>query len=227
MPTDLSAAFLDHNAETEKSKHRSTKFSGLYCLGSLESEVYRPKYKMTEPAVKVGKSINIIDRMNQYALYYPFSDPTFRIHCLLCMPYAVTREQKSNVDRAETFVLSTLKQRYPNHNQWPGVGNRFRLFFSRSEWMQGIPLKEVEDLFRTVACKTEFGPCMYVLNNGRVNIPKLWYQFRSQVQNDAQLKRDEKRAADEKNEALQKERADRKRRAEEIYASPAFKKRTR
>ena len=33
MPTDLSAAFLDHNAEAEKSKHRSTKFSGLYCLG--------------------------------------------------------------------------------------------------------------------------------------------------------------------------------------------------
>ena len=177
MPTDLSAAFLDHNALEEQNRHRSTNFSGLYCLGSPESEIYRPAFKKTPPAVKVGKSINIITRMNQYALYYPFSMPGFRIHCLLCMPYAQTKAQKSNLDRAETFVLSTLKGRYPNHNQWPGVG-KYRLFFSRSEWMQGIPLKEIEDLFRTVACRPEFGDCLYVLNNGVVNVPKMWYMFR-------------------------------------------------
>ena len=227
MPHDLSLAFLDHNALEQQARHRSTEFSGLYCLGSPESEVYRPARWGVKKAVKIGKSVSILRRLNEYLLYYPFAMPGMKLHCLLCMPHAQTKEQKSNVDRAETFVLSTLKERHPNHSQWPGVDEKYRLYFSRSEWVQGIPLKEVEDLFKEVRQSGEYGPCLYVKNDGIVNIPQLWYEFRHKVQSDTQLKRDAKKAADEKNEALQREKAARKRRADEIYAPRKFAKRER
>ena len=132
------------------------------------------------------------------------------------MPHALTKEQKSNVDRAETLVFSTLKEHHPNHNQWPGVDNRSRLIFSRSEWMQGIDLGEIEALFRQVRDSGEYGPCLYVLNQGLVDVPKLWYEFRNKVQDETQLKRDAKKAEDEKNKKLQAELAVRKRVREEI-----------
>ena len=117
MPSDLGIAFLDHNAQLEKQKHRSIQFSGCYCLSSAESWTYRPKYVPHAPkGCKVGKSISIARRMNEYMLYYPYQHPGMNNHCLLCMPHAQIKEQRSNVDRCETYLLATFKEQYPNHN---------------------------------------------------------------------------------------------------------------
>ena len=52
---------------------------------------------------------------------------------------------------------------------------------SRSEWVCGVPLVEVEKLFKEVAASSEYGPSLYILNGPKVNIPELWYKFRHGV----------------------------------------------
>ena len=119
-------------------------------------------YGKHKPAVKIGKSVDILKRFNEYRLYYPFAHPDMKVHCMLMMPHAVTKEQKSNVDRAETFVLSQLKGRYPATENWPGIDNAYRLHFSRSEWVEGVRIEVVAALFRKVRDSGEYGPCLFV-----------------------------------------------------------------
>ena len=109
MPDPMQNDFNLFNQKEETTKHRSIQFAGLYCLGSPESWHYRVVYGKHKPAVKIGKSVDILKRFNEYRLYYPFAHPDMKVHCMLMMPHAVTKEQKSNLDRAETFVLSQLK----------------------------------------------------------------------------------------------------------------------
>ena len=111
MPSALGIEFLNHNAKQEEATHHSIKFSGLYCLASPESGFWRVHYGSKPRAYKVGKSVNVLTRLNEYALYYPFINPEMQIHSLVCMPYAQTVAQKSNVDRAETWVLGELKKK--------------------------------------------------------------------------------------------------------------------
>jgi len=200
MPADLGIQFLDENAKRQESKHRSIQFSG--CLGSAESEFWRKIYLHRKPAVKIGKSYDVVKRMNEYMLYFPFANPGMRIHCLLCFPHAVTKLQKSKVDRCETYLLSTLKTRYPNRGNWPGINEKYRLFFQRSEWT-GIPLPEIETLFKHVQDTEMFGKCMYVLNDGKINIPEMWYKFRSKVTTQAKDDAAVKKAQKEKDDDLQ------------------------
>ena len=115
-----------------------------------ESIYWRVKFGHQEYAVKVGKSVDCLRRFNEYRLYYPFSDPDMKVHLILMMPHAVTKEQKSNVDRAETFVLAELKRLYPKSASWPGIDDQFRLTFSRSEWCSGVNMQVIKNLFAKV-----------------------------------------------------------------------------
>ncbi len=78
MPDPLGIAFLDHNAQAAETKHRSIQFSGIYLIAS-ESEFWRVRYLARKPAVKLGKSYDVIQRLNQYMLYFPFASPGMRI----------------------------------------------------------------------------------------------------------------------------------------------------
>ena len=135
----------------------SFQISGLYTIASLESQIYRRERGFGQ-AYNIGKSWDICKRMNEYLLAYPFTNPSMQIHLLLLMPHAITKEEKSNVDRAETYILSKLKEKFPNDRYWPGVTERFRLYQKRSEWFQGS-IDHIERLFKELEKSDEFGPC--------------------------------------------------------------------
>ena len=225
MPSDLGVQFLDHCAQSEKTKHHSIKFSGLYCIGSPESEFWRTTYGKLPHGVKIGKSIDVIRRMNEYLLYYPWASPQgTKIHCLLCLPHAVTKDAKANVDAAERWVLSTLKERYPSHDHWPGIAEKYRLYFSRSEWLQGVRLSVVENLFKVAQQK--FGG-LYILNDGKTDVPATWYAWRQKHQQgvkDAAALRKRKREDDDK---VQEEQARKRAIHEDIYGPKKYKPRVR
>jgi len=227
MPHPLSLELIDYNAQDAKTKHRSIVFSGLYCIGSPESEFWRVRFGKHKLGVKIGKSYDILRRLNEYLLYFPFSNPGMRVHCLLCMPHAQTKAQKSNVDRAETFVLRELKKKYPSAQNWPGIQERFRVYMSRSEWICGVPLVEVEKLFKVVSSlEKEFGPSLYILNGPDVNIPDLWYKFRHGVITEAKETAAAKKAQEELS-AKGQERLERKRKWDDIYEPRKYKPRAR
>ena len=110
MPHPLSLELIDYNARDAKTKHRSIVFSDHYCIGSPESEFWRVKFGKHKLSVKVGKSIDILRRLNEYLLYFPFLIQVcaFTVYyvCLTRKP----RQKKSNTDRAESFVLRELKK---------------------------------------------------------------------------------------------------------------------
>ena len=60
---------------------------------------------------------------------------------------------KKHADRAESFVLRELKKKYPAAQNWPGIEERFRVYMSRSEWVCGVPLVEVEKLIKAHSCQ--------------------------------------------------------------------------
>jgi len=221
MPDPLQYEFNKFNQSEEK-QHRSVQFSGLYCIGSPESIYWRVKFGHQEYAVKVGKSVDCLRRFNEYRLYYPHSNPDMKIHLILMMPHAVTKEQKSNVDRAETFVLSELKRLYPNTSHWPGIDNQFRLHFSRSEWVQGVNMQVITKLFAKARDSGDYGPCLLVENNGKINVPALWYKFKAKVVTDVQAKRLQKKADDEKDEKLVEKRNLHTRKWDSVYAPKLY-----
>ena len=145
MPDPLQYEFNKFNQSEEK-KHRSVQFSGLYCIGSPESIYWRVKFGHKPSAFKIGKSVDCLRRFNEYRLYYPFADNGMQVYLMLMMPHALTKEQKSNVDRAETYVLSELKRLYPKSANWPGIDDQFRLTFSRSE-CSGVNMQVIKNLF--------------------------------------------------------------------------------
>ena len=53
MPHPLSLELIDYNARDAKTKHRSIVFSGLYCIGSPESEFWRVRFGKHKLSVKV------------------------------------------------------------------------------------------------------------------------------------------------------------------------------
>ena len=227
MPDPLQSDFNKFNQLEESTKYRSVQFAGLYCIGSPESWHYRVVFGNHKPAVKVGKSVDILKRFNEYRLYYPFSPIEMKVHLMLMMPHAVTKEQKSNLDRAETFVLSELKARYPKTENWPGIDNAFRLHFSRSEWVEGVRIEVIAGLFRKVRDSGEYGPCLFVYNDGRVNVPSVWYEFRKKVIGEAAETRAEKKADQEKDTALKERVARKKSMWDSVYASHQYTKRVR
>ena len=161
-------------------------------------------------------------------LYFPFSNPGMRVHCLLCMSHAQTKAQKSNTDRTEPFVLRELKKIYPGAQNWPGIEERFRVYMSRSEWVCGVPLVEVEKLFKEIAAnKKEYGPSLYILNGPDVNIPELWYKFRHGVITEARESVAAKKAQQESDETVQQWLRDKKRTLDDIYGQREFKPRKR
>ena len=113
-----------------------------------------------------------------------------QIHSLVCMPHAQTAEQKSNVDRAETWVLPELKKKYPRHSHWPGIPQKWRLFFQRSEWVENINEGVIEKLFSEVQSSGLFGPCLHIKNGKNVDIPKVWDAWRVKVYSEAQENRE-------------------------------------
>ena len=141
---------------------------------------------------------------------------------MLMMPHALTKEQKSNVDRAETFVLSKLKRLYPKSANWPGIDDQFRLTFSRSEWCSGVNTQVIKILFFKVRDSGDYGPCLLVENDGKINVPALWYQFNTKVVTDVQAKRLQKKADEEKDEKLVEKRNLRTRKWGSVYAPKLY-----
>ena len=126
MPHPLQIDLINYQQKLEHAQ-RSFQISGLYTIASPESQIYRRERGFGQ-AYKIGKLWDICKRMNKYLLAYPFVNPGMQIHLLLLIPHAITKEEKSNVDRAEQFVLKLLKDQYPNNRYWPTIKERFRLF---------------------------------------------------------------------------------------------------
>jgi len=223
MPHPLQIDLINYQQKLEHAQ-RSFQISGLYTIASPESQIYRRERGFGQ-SYKVGKSWDICKRMNEYLLAYPFVNPGMQIHLLLLMPHAITKEEKSNVDRAEQFVLKLLKDQYPNNRFWPGIKERFRLFQKRSEWIQ-CPLEKIELAFRE-ATKQNFGPMLIVRNSRHVDVPKLWTEFKAKVQSDRKEKRDREVAAQEKDADFQRAKKAKKDLCESIYRSQVFKPRAR
>ena len=131
------------------------------------------------------------------------------------------------MDRAETYVLKKLKEKYPSAQNWPGIEERFRVYMSRSEWVCGVPLVEVEKLFKEVSASADFGDSLYILNGPDVNVPELWYKFRNGVITKAKETAAAKKAQQESDEAAQQRLRDKKRINEEIYGKRKYIKRVR
>ena len=62
MPDPMQYEFTIFNQKEETTKFRSVQFAGLYCLGSPESWHYRVVFGHHKPAVKIGKSVDILKR---------------------------------------------------------------------------------------------------------------------------------------------------------------------
>ena len=158
MPDPLQYEFNKFNQSEEK-KHRSVQFSGLYCIGSPESIYWRVKFGHKPSAFKIGKSVDCLRRFNEYRLYYPFADNGMQVYLMLMMPHALTKEQKSNVDRAETYVLSELKRLYPKSANWPGIDDQFRLTFPRSKWCSGVNMQVTSEIENPRKALSFHGEC--------------------------------------------------------------------
>ena len=145
-----------------------------------------------------------------------------KVHLILMMPHTVTKEQKSSVDRAETYVLSELKRLYPKSANWPGIDDQFRLTFSRSEWCSGVNMEVIKNLFAKVQDSGDYGPCLLVENTGKVDVPALWYKFKAKVMTDVQAKRLQKKADAEKDADAVAKANLKKRKWDSVYAPRLF-----
>ena len=120
-------------------------------------------------------------------------------------------------------AVRELKKKFPSAQNWPGIEERYRVYMSRSEWICGVPLTEVEKLFKEVSKKEEFGPSLYILNGPDVNIPDLWYKVRhgvNKVRNAAKATKEQKTDVEEK-------RLAKKRKWDSVYEPGKFKPRVR
>ena len=101
MPHPLSLELIDYDARDAKTKHRSIVFFGLYCIESPESEHWRVRFGEHKLGVKVGKSIDILRRLNEYLLYFPLS---------IMYASRANQDTKKQHGSHESFVLRELKK---------------------------------------------------------------------------------------------------------------------
>ena len=85
-------------------------------------------------------------------------------------------EDKARLGRMATFCLTELKRLYPDPKFHPGIPEKYRLHFSRSEWLQNVPLQVIENVFKR--CVAEFKECLYVKIGPETNIPRIWFAWR-------------------------------------------------
>ena len=85
----------------------------------------------------------------------------------------------------------------------------------------------IAGLFQKVRDSGEYGPCLFVLNDGSVNVPAVWYKFRKEVIGEAAEARSEKKADKEKDAALQQKVALKKSMRDSVYAPRQYNKRAR
>jgi len=98
----------------------------LYALSTPKANFFRPVYLQKPRSTKIGKSEHLLRCLNEYTLWDKAEGLT--VHCLLLMPYE-TNDDKHKIEAAEWWVLGTLKAMYPNVRYWPGVAEKFRMFF--------------------------------------------------------------------------------------------------
>ena len=189
MPSELAYQFIQEvKQEDSKHQHRNFQMGAIYAITTAESGFWRPRGGL-ESGTKIRKTTNLCERANQYLTYFPWQKPyPLKFHCLILADYR-TQEDKNRLGRMETFVLSTLKEMYPEHKYHPGIPEKYRLHFSRSEWIQGVPVEEIEDVFQR--CAKEFGSaCLYVKISSGTNIPRIWYAWRDRFRaHEAAVKR--------------------------------------
>ena len=175
MPSALELQFLQHTLDMEEKKHQRWNYQvgGLYCIGTPESEIFRP-INHKPRGYKIGKSLHLLRRLNEYTLVCPWNDPALKVHCVLLMPHS-TKVEQQRIDAAERHVLSTLKAKYPSPAKWPGISEGNRLFFTRSEWIQGVPLSVIEDTIKRCALAADD---LFLKCDATTNVPKEWYAFR-------------------------------------------------
>ena len=59
-------------------------------------------------------------------------------------------------------------------------------------------MQVIKNLFVKVRDSGDYGPCLLVENNGKLDVPALWYKFKAKVMTDVQAKRLQKKADAEK-----------------------------
>ena len=79
-------------------------------------------------------------------------------------------------------------------------------------------MQVIKNLFAKVRDSGDYGPCLLGENNGKVDVPALWYKFKAKVMTDVQAKRLQKKADDEKDEKLVEKRNLHTRRWDSVYA---------
>ena len=82
-------------------------------------------------------------------------------------------------------------------------------------------------LFKKVRDSGDYGPCLFVLNDGSVNVPAVWYKFRKEVIGQTAEDRAARKADQEKDIKLQCKIDHRKSLWDSVYAPPQFVKRAR
>ena len=83
-------------------------------------------------------------------------------------------------------------------------------------------MQVIKNLFAKVRDSGDYGPCLLVENSGKVDVPALWYKFKSKVMTDVQAKRLQKKADDEKDEKLVEKRNLHTRRWDSVYAPKLY-----
>ena len=216
MPSALELDFLRHTLEMEEKKHQRWNYQvgGLYAIGTPESEFFRPIHHKPR-GYKIGKSLHILRRLNEYTLVCPWDNPALKVHCVLLMPHT-TKTDQAKIDAAERQVLSALKKKHPNPGNWPGISEGTRSFFTRSEWIQDVPLQEVEAEIK----KCEGPNDLFLRCDASTNVPKEWYAFKHRQDQQKAVERVRRQEVKQAPEVQA-----RKRRCDEIYAPPKFKPR--
>jgi len=197
MPSALELDFLKYTLESQEKKHQRWNFQvgGLYVIGTPESEFYRPIHRKPR-GYKIGKSLDLLSRLNQYTLVCPWDSPALKVHCLLLMPHS-NKADKLRIDQCEAYVLRTLKERYPQLSHWPGIDSGTRKFFSRSEWIQACNLEEVEKVVKSCEGPND----LFVQTGPNTNVPAQWYAFKHRQEEKNEEKREEKREKQPKRKA--------------------------
>jgi len=128
--------------------------------------------------MKVGKSWDILKRMNDYMLNFPFINPGLKTYCFLLFLHPTTKAERANIDNCEKWVLARLKTQFPAQWRWPGLLEQSRMYPSRSEWIRWILKDYVAITFTDARNSGLFGKCLFVHDDENTNIPAQWDTFR-------------------------------------------------
>ena len=75
MPSELALQFIQEvKQEESKHRHRDFQMGAVYALTTAESGFWRPRGGLGT-GTKIGKTINLAERANQYLTYFPWQQP--------------------------------------------------------------------------------------------------------------------------------------------------------